>query len=50
MLQKLRELNNFETMMAIISGLNDVAVYRLTWTRAEIRQRLAKASLLSWWS
>jgi len=36
---KLKELNNFETMMAIISSLNDSAIHRLNLTKAEVKPR-----------
>eukprot|EP01119_Soliformovum_irregulare_P003834 TRINITY_DN14892_c0_g1_i1.p1 TRINITY_DN14892_c0_g1~~TRINITY_DN14892_c0_g1_i1.p1 ORF type:complete len:885 (+),score=190.49 TRINITY_DN14892_c0_g1_i1:33-2687(+) len=39
---KLRELNNFETMMAIISSLSDSAIFRLNFTKAEVSKDLLK--------
>jgi len=36
---KLRELNNFNTLMSFIGGLNNPAISRLKWTRARIKKK-----------
>jgi len=38
----LKEYNNFQTLMAVLSGLNDGPVIRLTFTRAEVDKELFK--------
>ena len=40
--QCLHELKNFSTLMAFIAGLNNAAITRLKWTRAEMPSRLTK--------
>lgn len=46
----LRQLHNYHTLMAVLSGINEVPVYRLKYTRAEIphkyQQTLAELTTL----
>jgi son of sevenless-like protein len=41
--QKLREINNFETLIAIISSLYDIPIHRLYFTKAEINPKYLKS-------
>jgi len=37
--QILRKMNNFNTMVAIVAGINAAPVHRLKWTKEEVRIR-----------
>ena len=38
-MQHLRSLNNFNLLVAIISGLNSSSVGRLSWTKSRVQSR-----------
>lgn len=40
--EQCRQLNNYNSMLAIISGLNNSAVYRLQFTRAELPEKITR--------
>lgn len=46
--EHLRKMNNFNSLLAIISGLNDSAVFRLKFTLAEVGEKVNKVE--SYWA
>lgn len=43
--QHLRRLNNFNALLALLSGLNNSSIHRLKFTRQEIPENIIKVSL-----
>jgi len=43
--QALKEIKNFQALMAFVSGLNNCAVQRLKWTRAKLSKKSVQVKL-----